>query len=175
MDASGRLPTTFPVRLEDTPAFPYYPGDGQTLHYGEGLMVGYRHYDTRGVDPRFCFGHGLSYTTFAYGALTLVRAGTDVVVEFDLTNTGQRRGAEVAQVYVRRPRSRVERADKDLKAFEKMWLDSGESTRVRLLLPEQSLRHWDETEGRWVVERGEVAILVGASSRDIRLSATTNL
>ena len=67
VDASGRLPTTFPVRLEDTPAFRFYPGDGQTLHYGEGLMVGYRHYDTRGVDPRFCFGHGLSYTTFAYG------------------------------------------------------------------------------------------------------------
>ena len=175
VDASGRLPTTFPVRLEDTPAFPFYPGDGQTLHYGEGLMVGYRHYDTRGVVPRFCFGHGLSYTTFAYGALTLERAGTDVVVEFDLTNTGQRRGAEVAQVYVRRPRSRVERADKDLKAFEKVWLDPGESARVRLLLPEQSLRHWDETEGRWAVERGEAAILVGASSRDIRLSATTNL
>lgn len=76
---------------------------------------------------------------------------------------------------MRRPRSHVERADKDLKAFEKVWLDPGESARVRLLLPEQSLRHWDETEGRWAVERGEAAILVGASSRDIRLSATTNL
>ena len=175
VDASGRLPTTFPVRLEDTPAFPFYPGDGQTLHYGEGLMVGYRHYDTRGVDPLFCFGHGLSYTTFAYGALTLERDGTDVVVEFDLANTGRRRGAEVAQVYVRRPRSGVERAEKDLKAFEKVWLDPGESTRVRLLLPEQSLRHWDETESHWAVERGEAVILVGASSRDIRLSATTTL
>ena len=175
MDASGRLPTTFPVRLEDTPAHPYYPGDGQTLHYGEGLMVGYRHYDTNGVEPLFSFGHGLSYTTFAYGALSLERAGTDVVVEFDLGNTGQRPGVEVVQVYVRRPRSGIERADRELKAFEKVWLDPGESTRVRLHLSERSLCHWDETAESWALERGEADVLVGASSRDIRLSGTTIL
>ena len=105
VDASGRLPTTFPVRLEDTPAYPFYPGDGQTLHYDEGLSVGYRHYDTKGVAPLFCFGHGLSYTTFEYGALALLRDGTDMVVEADVINTGPRRGAEVIQVYVRRPGS----------------------------------------------------------------------
>ena len=71
VDPSGRLPTTFPVRLEDTPAYPFYPGDGQTLRYDEGLLVGYRHYDTKGVAPLFCFGHGLSYTTFEYRALAL--------------------------------------------------------------------------------------------------------
>ena len=175
VDASGRLPTTFPARLEDTPAFPFYPGDGQTLHYGEGLLVGYRHYDTKGVIPRFCFGHGLSYTTFAYGALTLVRDGTDVVLEVDVTNTGPRRGAEVVQVYVRRPGSRVERPDKELKAFEKVWLEPGETTRVQLHLNEQAFRHWDESEGRWQTERGEAEILIGASSRDIRLRGTTTL
>ena len=90
------------------------------------MLVGYRHYDTKDVAPRFCFGHGLSYTTFAYEDLGPRRAmGTDVVVEVDVTNTGPRRGAEVVQVYVRRPRSGVERPDKELKAFEKVWLDPG--------------------------------------------------
>ncbi len=175
VDASGRLPTTFPVRLEDTPAFPFYPGDGQTLHYGEGLLVGYRHYDTKDIAPRFCFGHGLSYTTFAYGGLTLGRDGMDVVVEVDVTNTGHRRGAEVVQVYARRPRSRVERPDKELKAFEKVWLDPGETTQLRLQVAEETLRHWDESESCWEIERGEAEILVGASSRDIRLWGTTTL
>ena len=175
VDASGRLPTTLPVRLEDTPAYMFYPGDGKTLHYGEGLLVGYRHYDTKGRAPRFCFGHGLSYTTFAYGDLTLVRDGTDLVVEADVTNTGPRPGAEVVQVYLRRPRSDVERPDKELKAFEKMWLQSGETTRVRLRLSEQSLCHWDEPASRWTVEPGDAEIMVGASSCDIRLSAMTTL
>jgi beta-glucosidase len=175
VDATGRLPTSLPVHLEDTPAFPFYPGDGQTLRYGEGILVGYRHYDTRDVDPRFCFGHGLSYTAYAYGDLTLGRDGTDVVVEVDVTNTGDRPGAEVVQVYVRRPESRIERPEKELKAFEKVWLDPGETTRVRLRVTEQALRHWDEHDNRWQIERGDVEILVGASSRDIRLRSTTTL
>ena len=175
VDASGRLPTTFPISLEDTPAFPFYPGDGQTLHYGEGLMVGYRHYDTREVAPRFCFGHGLSYTTFEYSALTFVRNGTDLVVTVEVTNTGARRGAEVVQVYVRRPESQVERADKELKAFEKVWLEPGETTRVSLRLTEQAFRHWDVDESRWTIERGHADILVGSSSRDIRLRAAVTV
>jgi beta-glucosidase len=175
IDASGRLPTTFPVRLEDTPAHPFYPGDGQTLHYDEGLMVGYRHYDTKGVAPRFCFGHGLSYTTFDYGALTLTRKGSDVVVEVDVTNTGPRRGAEVVQVYVCRPGSQIERPEKELKAFEKIWLDPGQSTRIDLHLGDHAFRHWDVSEGQWQIEPGEVEVLVGASSREIRLRGTTTL
>ncbi len=175
VDASGRLPTSLPVHLEDTPAFPFYPGEGQTLHYGEGMYVGYRHYDSRDVVPRFCFGHGLSYTTFAYADLSLERRGTDVVVQVDVANIGDRRGADVVQVYVRRPRSRVERPDKELKAFEKVWLDPGEARRVRLSITEQAFRHWNEHESRWEIERGDAEILVGTSSRDIRLSATTAL
>ena len=175
VDATGRLPTSLPVHLEDTPAFPFYPGDGQTLRYGEGIFVGYRHYDTWDVDPRFCFGHGLSYTTYTYGDLTLGRDGADMVVEFDITNTGDRPGAEVVQVYVRRPESRIERPEKELKAFEKVWLDPGETTRVRLGITEQALRHWDELDNGWQIERGDVEILVGASSRDIRLRSKTTL
>jgi beta-glucosidase len=139
------------------------------------MFVGYRHYDTKDVAPRFCFGHGLSYTTFAYGGLTLGRDGMDVVVEVDVANTGHRRGAEVIQVYVGRSGSRMERPDKELKAFEKVWLDPGETTRLRLQLTEQALRHWDESESCWQIERGAAEILVGASSRDIRLRATTTL
>jgi beta-glucosidase len=139
------------------------------------MLVGYRHYDTRDVDPLFCFGHGLSYTTYAYGDLTLGRDGTDVVVEVDVSNTGDRPGAEVVQVYVRRPESRIERPEKELKAFEKVWLDPGETTRVRLPITEQAFRHWDEHDNRWQIERGDVEILVGASSRDIRLRSTTTL
>ncbi len=175
VDASGRLPTSLPFRLEDTPAYQFYPGDGQTLRYGEGMLIGYRHYDTKGVAPRFCFGHGLSYTTFGYECLTLERDRTDLVVEVDVTNTGRRRGAEVVQVYVRRPGSGLERPDKELKAFEKVWLQPAETTRVRLHLSEQSFRHWDEPGSRWAVEKGDAEILVGSSSRDIRLSAMTTL
>ncbi|HEY6426447.1 MAG TPA: glycoside hydrolase family 3 C-terminal domain-containing protein [Acidimicrobiales bacterium] len=175
VDASGRLPTTFPVHLEDAPAFPFYPGDGQTLRYGEGIYVGYRHYDSKGVEPRFCFGHGLSYTTFSYENLAVGRLGSEVEVSVDVTNTGTRRGAEVIQVYARRPESRVERPDKELKGFEKIWLQPGETTRVHLRISEQDFRHWDEAEDSWEIERGEVEILVGASSRDIRLSAAVSL
>jgi beta-glucosidase len=171
VDASGRLPTTFPVRLEDTPAFPFYPGDGQTLRYGEGIFVGYRHYDTRNVAPRFCFGHGLSYTTFDYGDLVVGRDGTEVTIEVDVTNTGDRRGAEVVQVYVRRPESRVERPDRELKAFDKVWLDPGETTRAHLRVVARELCHWDVTENGWVLEPGAAEILVGSSSRHIRLTA----
>jgi beta-glucosidase len=175
VDASGRLPTSFPVLLEDTPAYPFYPGDGHTLHYGEGMFVGYRHYDTKDVAPRFCFGHGLSYTTFSFEDLTVARDGRELEVEVDVTNTGHRRGAEVVQVYVRRPASRVERPDKELKAFEKVWLDPGQTLRVRLTVTERALRHWDKRDNRWTIERGEIEILVGASSRDIRLGAATTL
>jgi beta-glucosidase len=175
VDASGRLPTTFPVRLEDTPAFPFYPGDGQTLHYGEGLLVGYRHYDTKNVEPKFCFGHGLSYTTFSYGALVVGREGGAITVEVNIENTGERAGAEVVQVYVRRSHSIVERPDKELKAFEKVWLAPGEMTQVRLAIAERELCHWEASRGEWVLEPGEAEILVGSSSRHIQLTATTTL
>ena len=175
VDASGRLPTTFPVRLEDSPAFPYYPGDGQTLHYGEGILVGYRHYDTKNVEPRFCFGHGLSYTTFSYGDLVVRREEKILAIEVTIENTGERPGAEVVQAYVRRSHSLVERPDKELKAFEKLWLAPGETAVVHLDIAERDLCHWEASSGEWVLEPGEAEILVGSSSRQIRLTATMSL
>src|SRR5438270_13924588 len=100
-DASGRLPTTFPRRLEDSPAVSNYPGTDGVVAYGEGIFVGYRHYDRAGIEPRFCFGHGLSYTTFAYANLVVQRAGDGVSVHVEVANTGQRPGSEVVQLYVR--------------------------------------------------------------------------
>ena len=170
---AGYLPR-FPVRLEDTPAYRFYPGDGQTLHYGEGIFVGYRHYDTKDVAPRFCFGHGLSYTTFAYENLAVARDGTDVrwrstsptpardgepkwsrcmcAGPIPCGTTGQ--GAEGVREGVARSRGDDSRAPASSRA---------------------AFRHWDKPESRWVVERGEAEILVGASSRDIRLAAMTTL
>ncbi len=120
-DASGRLTTTYPRRLEDSPAYGNFPGQDGTVEYAEGVFVGYRHYDTHGVDPRWCFGHGLSYTTFAYSPLTLAAGGSDdgddatvVRVSVDVTNTGDRPGSEVVQVYVRAVDAPVARPDREL-------------------------------------------------------------
>ena len=120
---SGKLPTTIPVRIEDTPAFTNYPGERGQVRYGEGVFVGYRWYDTRRIEPRFCFGHGLSYTTFELGAPTWDGEAVHVRV----TNTGAVRGAETVQCYVHDIEASVARPQQELKAFAKVWLDPGES------------------------------------------------
>ena len=175
IDASGRLPTTIPRRIEDTPAYPTFPGRDGVARYGESIFVGYRHYDSNGIEPRFCFGHGLSYTTVEYRDLVL-RAGDDgVELSFELVNVGSRPGAAVAQVYVRRPGSGLVRADRELKAFEKRFLEPGERARVVLSLSPAAFRHWESESGGWQVEAGQAEILVGESSRDLRLRALIEL
>jgi beta-glucosidase len=161
VNPSGRLPTTFPRRLEDTPAFATYPGADGVARYAEGLLVGYRHYDVNEVEPRFCFGHGLSYTTFELSRLLV--DGDEATV--DVTNTGERAGAEVVQVYVRR----VDSAMRQLRGFAKVALEPGASHTVRVPLPRRAFSHWEVDAHDWRVEPGEFEVLVGASSRDIRL------
>ena len=171
---SGKLPTTFPVRLEDTPAFTNYPGENDRVVYGEGLFVGYRWYDTRDIEPRLPFGHGLSYTSFAYGELSVpaaVKAGEPIEVEIEVANRGDRAGQEVVQLYVRDPVARLARPDKELKAFAKVGLEPGESTRVRFSLEQRALAYWDPSVAAWVAEPGEFELLAGSSSRDIRSRA----
>ncbi len=161
---SGKLPTTIPMRLADTPAFTNYPGERGQVRYGEGVFVGYRWYDTRDIEPRFCFGHGLSYTTFALGEP--VWDGTTLRVP--VTNTGAVRGAEVVQCYVRDVDASVARPQQELKAFAKVWLDAGATETVELRLDDRAFAFWDvETHG-WTVEPGEFELRVGTSSRDIR-------
>jgi beta-glucosidase len=177
-EPSGRLPVSFPRRLEDTPAFEHYPG-GDEASYGEGLYVGYRHYDRgNGPPPMFAFGYGLTYTRFAYAALEApehVKAGATVEVSFTLKNVGQRPGKEVAQLYVRPRGPSVDRPVKELKAFRKVALAPGEETTVRLTLEERDFAFYDPMRKAWIAEPGAYDLMVGANAADIELQATVRL
>ncbi len=177
-DASGRLTTTYPEQLEDAPAHPNFPGHDGSVDYAEGVLVGYRHYDTNGIEPRWCFGHGLSYTTFAYSSLAVVADeavdGEDapgVLVSVDVENTGTRPGREVVQMYVRPVDTPGLRPDRELKAFHKISLDPGETTTVTVALDERAFAYWDTRRQRWHAPPGVYEILIGSSSRAIRQSA----
>jgi len=168
VDPAGRLPTTFPCRLEDSPAYPYYPGQDGVVRYQEGLLVGYRYYDRAAVEPRFCFGHGLSYTRFAYANVAVAAADATTRVAVDVTNVGDRRGREVVQVYVRDPAAGEDRPDRELREFATIELDVGQTRRVTFDLPARAFAGWDTQQKAWVVEPGAREILIGSSSRDIR-------
>ncbi len=169
---SGKLPTTFPVRYQDNPAYINYPGENGKVYYGEGLYVGYRYYDKKEVAPLFPFGHGLSYTTFTYDNVRLNGSsfGPDdaIVIRVDVSNSGSRDGKEIVQVYLRDVECRLERPLQELKAFAKVALAAGETKTVELTLSRQSLAFYDPIAGGWVTEAGQFEVLVGASSRDIR-------
>lgn len=174
---SGRLPVTFPRRIEDTPAHAWYPG-GDEVIYGEGLFVGYRHFDRSPAGPMFPFGHGLTYTRFAYGDLEApeeARAGEEVKVAFTLTNIGRRPGAETAQLYVRPRGPSVERPVKELKGFAKVALEPGEARRVTITLTARDFSFWDVETGAWKAEPGGYDLLIGGSAADIELQATVRL
>jgi beta-glucosidase len=136
------LPTTFPRRIEDTPAFGNFPGASGEVRYGEGLLMGYRWYDTRRVPARFPFGHGLSYTTFSIGA-PRVRGNGPIVVDVTVINTGKRVGSEVVQCYVEPVDPPVFRPTKELKAFQKVELAPEESTTVSLVLDDRAFAYWE--------------------------------
>ncbi|WP_136056209.1 glycoside hydrolase family 3 C-terminal domain-containing protein [Microbacterium sp. K24] len=176
VNPSGKLTETVPVRLEDNPSFGNFPGEFGHVRYGEGLLVGYRWYDAKGLEVTFPFGHGLSYTTFAYGSATAaVAADGDITVRVDVTNTGDRDGREVVQVYVAPTRSIVQRAPRELKAFTSLALAAGETRTVELVVRREDLAYWDVRVDRWVVEGGEYTVDVAASSRDIRSSASVEI
>ncbi|MCB8912508.1 beta-glucosidase [Rhodococcus rhodochrous J38] len=174
VNPSGRLAETVPVRLEDTPAHTNFPGEHGHVRYGEGLFVGYRSYDARRLEVSFPFGHGLSYTTFEY-ADAAVESDGDLTVHVTVTNTGERAGAEVVQVYVGVPDSSVARAPRELKGFTKVRLDPGESQRVAVQVRRDDLAYWDTRVDSWVVEGGTYTIEIGASSRDIRQTLTVDV
>jgi beta-glucosidase len=169
---SGKLPTTFPRRLEDTPAFRNYPGTDDRVTYAEGLHLGHRHYDRHGIEPLFCFGHGLSYTTFDYGAARVsaeaIAGDGEVVVEVDVTNTGDRPGAEVVQLYLSHPDTTVDRPVRALRGFNRLRLAPGETGTARFPLGFRDLARWDVDAHGWKVDAGPVRFEIGASSRDTR-------
>ena len=205
---SGKLPFTFPLKLEDSPAYATgsFPGEnsGEDLftlryrldatgytreqieeyianlpdpvsEYKEGILVGYRWFETKDVPVMYAFGHGLSYVDFEYGPLTCKQKKDKIVVTFDLKNLGEMEADEVAQLYVKRIDSKIERPEKELEAFERVTLKAGETKKVTLEFPVSELAHWDNETNGWVLEPGKIEILVGSASDDIRQSINTEI
>ena len=167
---SGKLPVTFPKSLADVPASTaaQFPGTNNTVQYSEGIDVGYRWYDRKNIEPQYPFGFGLSYTTFAYSNLAVGAsdAAGNVAVSFDLTNTGTRAGAEVAQVYVAQPTA-TGSPPKSLAAFRRVMLNAGQTQRVTVTVEDRAFKYWT---GRWAPAAGTNQILVSASSRAVKLT-----
>ena len=169
-EPGGRLPMTLPVRLEHTPAYPFFPGDNDEHRYGEDLLVGYRWYDTRRLPVTGAFGHGLSFTSFAWSGAALSSAawqpGEDLVVGVDVTNTGDRAGSEVVQVYVEPGASRLTRPRRELRGFAKVWLEPGETRRVEVVLGDRAFAYWDpgSPDGAALRERLKESALVPAEA-----------
>jgi beta-glucosidase len=177
VNPSGRLTETIPVRLQDTPSYLNFPGAEGHVRYGEGIFVGYRGFDAADQAVSYPFGHGLSYTSFGYDGLGVSQAGTldggdlSVTVRCQVTNTGPRDGAEVAQLYVSHPSAGVPRPPRELRGFRKVRLAPGETAAVAFALTARDLAYWSEREHGWVTEPGSYRVAVGASSRDLRLTA----
>ena len=172
---SGRLPESFPIHLEDNPSWLSFCGEGNTAVYTEGIFVGYRYYDRKKMAVRFPFGYGLSYTTFSYSNLMLdkgIISDTEtVLVSVDVTNTGERAGAEVVQLYIGAPESDVFRPVRELKGFEKVFLEPGQTKTVTFELDARAFSYWDIRLNDWFVRSGSYHIQIGRSSRDIVFSA----
>jgi beta-glucosidase len=161
--------------LEDSPAYLNYPGEYGAVLYGEGIFAGYRGYDRLGIEPRFCFGHGLTYTSFDYGDLEVTSEASTLRCRVPVTNTGSRRGREVVQLYVHHLASAVSRPERELKAFAKVVLEPAETATVSLSVERSALATWDPVAAGWVIEAGDVEFLVGRSSRDLRAAATVRI
>ena len=204
---SGKLPFTFPKKLEDSPAYAMgnfgqnasedlftlmyrLDATGYTReqiqeyianlpapesHYTEGIFVGYRWFETKQVPVMYAFGHGLSYVDFEYGPLTCKQKKDKVYVTFDIKNLGEMEADEVAQLYVKRIDSAVERPEKELEAFDRVTLKGGETKTVTLEFPVSELAHWDNETNEWVLEHGKIEILVGSASDDIRQTIQTEI
>lgn len=175
----GKLAETFPVRNEDNLASAYFPMGPRTVEYRESIYVGYRYYDTAKKEVAYPFGHGLSYTEFEYSDLKLsakkVNEGEKLTVSFTVKNTGRVAGAEVCQVYVSAPESKIYKAEKELKGFRKIVLGAKESKTVEIELDERAFSFYNVNISDWHAESGEYKLLVGASSRDIRLEETVSV
>ncbi|MBM0065542.1 glycoside hydrolase family 3 C-terminal domain-containing protein [Alkalicoccobacillus gibsonii] len=176
---SGKLAETFPVRVEDNPSYLYFPGEGDRVEYREGIFVGYRYYDTKKVKPLFPFGHGLSYTTFSYENMTVssreLNESDKVTVTIQIKNTGSVKGKEIVQLYVHDKHSSVVRPEKELKAFDKVELEPGETKEVHLELDRRAFAYYNTDKEDWSVESGEFELRVGPSSADIALTETISI
>ena len=179
VNPSGKLPLTFPMRYEDTPTYLNFPGDGYEVNYGEGIYVGYRYYDKKKIKPLYPFGYGMSYTTFEVDNLCVKDAETEelttsdgVTFSVDVTNTGDRAGAEVIQIYVKDIASTLAKPVKELKAFQKVFLKAGEKKTIDFVLSKENVMSYDGDRKEWIAEEGyyEVFVAVSSAEEDIKES-----
>jgi beta-glucosidase len=179
VNPSGKLAVTFPVRIEDSPGYLNFQGENGKHLYAEGIYVGYRYYEKKKIEPEYPFGYGLSYTEYQYSNIKLSKnriTDSDILnLSFKLTNTGDRAGSEIAQVYVKPHQSRLKRPNKELKEFRKIHLEPGETKTVTLALTGRDFAYYDDHHSEWVVDSGEYTIAIGASSVDIRLEKTFSM
>ncbi len=179
VNPSGKLAETYPMALEDNSSANYFPGTSVSVEYREGVYVGYRYYDSANIPVRFPFGHGLSYTSFEYSDLKLsadrIKDTDTLTVTFKIKNTGSCDGAEIAQLYVSDVESTIYRPVKELKGFKKVFLKVGEEKEVSIELGKRAFAFYNVDAHDWQVESGEFKILVGASSRDIKMEASVNV
>lgn len=181
VNPSAKLPFTMPVCLEDSPAHALnaYPGQNSTVTYEEGILVGYRWFDTKNIEPLYCFGHGLSYSDFSYSSFKTDRSVyavyDTILISCKVKNNGRRSGAEVVQVYMHEPEPPVLRPAKELKGFEKVFLKPGQEKRVNITIPVCDLAFFNDQTMEWVVDPGQFQLLIGSSSRDIRGDLTIHV
>jgi beta-glucosidase len=178
VNPSGKLPVTFPMQLKDSPAFATYPGKNLQADYKEGIYVGYRGFEKRGIKPLFPFGHGLSYTKFDYSDLQIAPAvdnGKNAELSLKVRNSGSREGAEVVQLYLHDVQSSVDRPAKELKAFQRVNLKPGETADVKFSIDKAAMSFYDPGRGDWVAEPGGFEVMIGSSSQDIRLKGAFTL
>jgi beta-glucosidase len=177
INPSGKLPMSFPKTLQDAPSekLGMVGKDPLQLYYTDDIYVGYRYFDTYKVDPQFAFGHGLSYTSFEYSNLKIQAGKNSATVSFTIKNTGKIAGAEVAQLYVHQRESELPRPEKELKGFQKLMLQPGQQKTVTITLDREAFQYYNDAKNEWVLEPGKFDILVGGSSRAIKLTGTVTL
>ena len=181
VNPSGKMPFTFPASLNDSPAFALntYPGNNETAPYKEGILVGYRWFDTKKITPLYCFGYGLSYTKFDYSGLKAEKKtyqhNQNIVVYINIKNAGQYDGMETVQFYISKAQSAVQRPEKELKAFKKIMVKAGQTANAVLNIPVNDLAYYNVKNKSWIVEPGNYKISAGSSSRDIRQVASIQI
>jgi beta-glucosidase len=179
VNPSGKLAETFPLSIEDTPCYRWFPEGPETVEYRENIYVGYRYYDTAKKDVLFPFGYGLSYTSFEYSDIKLstesIKQSDELTVALKVKNTGNTAGSEIVQIYVRDDESTVFRPEQELKGFSKIYLEPGEQKEVKFTLDKRSFAYYNTKINDWDVESGDFTIMAGTSSRDIRLKAKVRI
>ncbi|MDC0406359.1 glycoside hydrolase family 3 C-terminal domain-containing protein [Gammaproteobacteria bacterium] len=176
VNPSGKLPTTFPKRIEDTPAYSCYPGENLQMSYDEKLLIGYKWYDRKKIEPLFHFGHGLSYTNFEYSNLRISNSHrNDFTCSFDIKNVGDVSGFEISQCYISFMNCDEDEPIKKLQGFDKTYINSGEIKKIEICLDSKSFSTWDIKNHQWEIKKGVFNILIGSSSNDIKLKDSINL